>query len=394
MMRGISRRLLPAVLALMFVLSFAALAETEGYWTSNADWYYHLSPYCGGIDSMVPISLDGADAFGKYSCPACVSGENDGEIQAVIEGGAGIVVVRIPDSCLGDAWFDEVNSYTDDVSYEGDAAYRMLADYLSGEAYVGFLSDYQVRGSAQASASQPRILALGNELVLSRRHLNGVWYFAVRIREPLRETFFDVDSWTMNWRTDAFQLRMEDDVLICDYTTNTQTEKLDLRIEVQSTEPIFEESFGELHFYVTQAMNEYIALILRRADDAVPDGELVIGERAGIPLTGHINAGADVYCCVLTEAELNALRSGATAELRARAPWPAYYFGTPYAVQYDADMGFAIIDREGNRVVDFGTYDGIFREGSDQTFRCVLPEEMRYIYLDGDTLEQVGEVRE
>lgn len=387
------RRMTCLILALLLTLP-AALADADGYWTSNEDWYYHLSEYCGGAETMVPISLDGADAFGKYSCPACVPGENDGEIQAVIEGGAGILVVRIPDSCLGDAWFDEVNSYTDDASYEGNTAYRMLADYLSSETYVDFLSDYQARGSARASASQPRILALGNELVLSRRHLNGAWYFAVRIREPLRETFFDVASWTMNWRTDAFQLRMEDDVLICDYTTNTQTEKLDLRIEVQSTEPIFEESFGELHFYVTQAMNEYIALILRRADDAVPDAELVIGERAGIPLTGHINAGTDVYCCVLTEAELNALRTGATAELRARASWPAYYFGTPYAVQYDEDRGFAIVDREGKRVVDFGTYEKIDRDGSDKTFRCVLPEEMRYVYLDGDTLEQVGKERE
>ena len=387
-----ARRMICIILALLMALSAAALAATDGYWTSNEDWYYHLSPYCGGAETMVPISLDGADAFGKYPCPACVPGEVKGEIQAVVESGAGVVVVRIPDSCLGNQWFDEMNSYTNDASYEGDEAYRRLGDYLSGEAYIQFLSDCQTRGSAQASASQPQVWEFDKELVLSKRHLNGAWYFAVRVSIPLREAF-EMDAWTMSWRTNAFQLHMENGVLICDYTTNTQTEKMDLRLEVQSRDPIFEKSFGEFYVYVTQAMNEYIALILRHADDVVSNAELVIGDKTGIPLISHVNAGGDTYCCVLTAAELNALRNGTTAELRARSPWSLNYFGTPYAVLYDEDRGCAIVDREGNRVIDFGTYEGIDRESADKTFRCIIPEEMRYIYLDGNTLEQVGEER-
>ena len=398
------KRVYGLLLALLFCAS-SALAEADGYWTRNADWYYHASEYCGGAEDMVPISLDGAEAFAKYPCPACVPEETEGEIQAVIEGGAGVVIVRIPDSRLGDDWFGTVRSYANDASYEGGAAYRALGDYLSGEDYIRFLSDYQTRSSAQAPARMPQIWGAdsgqapaslsqmwgnGGALVMSQRHLGGAWYFAVRPGATLRETF-EMDSWPMYWRTNACQLRMENGVLICDYTTSTRTEQVELKLEVQSTEPIFEKPFGDLLIYVTQTMNEYVALILRHGEDAIPSAELLIGENSAIPLTCHINAGPDIYCCVLTEAELNALRSGAEVKLEPRPQWPTYYFGTPYAVLYDEEKGCAIVDREGKPAVEFGTYEGIEREGTDGTFRCILPDEGRIIYLDGSTLEQVGE---
>ena len=91
------KRAFAALLALALSLSAWALSEADGYWTNNADIYYHAAQNCGGAGGRVPISLEGAAEFEKYPCPVCVPAEDDGGAPAAAVRG-GVIVVRFSDA--------------------------------------------------------------------------------------------------------------------------------------------------------------------------------------------------------------------------------------------------------------------------------------------------------
>ena len=378
-----ARRMMCVILAAFMILSFAAQAETEGYWTNNADWYYHLSPYCGGIDSMVPISLDGADAFGKYPCPACVPGEGGIEIEGAIEGGMGLVVIRIPEN------WQEVklrNSSGDDsdACYEGEQMYRALGDYLNGAEYTRFLRDYRDSGSASATVVvPPDLIGIGAE-PLSKRHIGGAWLYVFPPAPNVKGGTADISVIGIE-----FDLHAEDGLLVCDgknYAYEEFGKRQNLALRQEHGGVIFKREYGELRVYVKRMLDEYVALIQRDGGEAIRDAELCIGE-SHIALCGGVDAAANIYACVLTEAEWNALQADVPVELRAKPTFPEFY-GTPYAVLVDEERGCAIIDREGGIAVDFGTYLSISREASDRIFACEQQDSEK-IYLNGWTLEVV-----
>lgn len=59
------------ILFILLLCASTALADSDGYWTTNEDSYYHVDPTCGGAEDMLPISMAGAAEFEKFPCPLC-----------------------------------------------------------------------------------------------------------------------------------------------------------------------------------------------------------------------------------------------------------------------------------------------------------------------------------
>ena len=349
------KRMLAFILSLLLCVP-AALAEADGYWTSNADWYYHLSPYCGGAENMVPISLDGAEAFGKYPCPVCVP-EEDGsaEVRAVTRGG--VVIARVPDAWLDSVALSDPNDsfFTDEETFSGAEAQQELAALLHGEAYVRFVEQVHSGDSVEIRARGPQVGA-DPDFEFSKRHLGGAWYFVVLPRES-------VDRWDTYMGVWGAQLRMEGDVLhkIRDQQNLASNGALRLGpiARADGAECVYARTEGmKIDVYRAQDMN--IAVFSQRAEDVnrLSGARLYIGGvDTGAILNGRRDGDAGTYCCVLTEAELAALRSGAEVELRRAALAEiADSADAPYAV-VDTDAGPALIDREGNYVIEPGRYN-------------------------------------
>ena len=376
---------------LMLACLPSAMAETGGYWTSNADWYYHLSEYCGGVETMVPISLDGAAAFDKYPCPMCVPGEA-GEPRGVVESAAGLMVVRVPDSWLeerqrmrssNDAWHQE-------ESHEGSDAYRALGEYLSCEDLVRFLRDYREKGRAEALCIQPsRYVIESRNPCLSRRHIGGAWYYISRTEVDLKSK--PGAKWWISADTSLYKLTMEEGLLICDNIGEESLENQEIELSLQDEEIVFDQSVGDLRIRVERVMDGYVALILCDAkEDAKRTPfcvEFCIGGGDGIWLFERIESKRyNMYACTLTEPELNALKDGATAELKSLPEWEPDYFGTPYSRLFNGDH-YVIIDREGNVVREYDDHTIVHREASDRSF--IIEQDSNYTRLDGWTLEPI-----
>ena len=379
------KRILSLALAALLIPPAAAFAGADGYWTTNEDWYCHASAYCGGAEGMVPISPEGAAEFGKYPCPVCATADAGGEIQGAREDDAGLVVIRVPDPWQEIRKRDGIG-YSGDASYEGEEAYRALERYLGGEEYVRFMKDYRESGSASASVVVPTDW-IGLGMPLSKRRINGAWYYVFRpeagpAEEPVRVSVPGI----------GYELSMEGGTLICDcrdYAYEEFQQQTELVLAEESGDVLFEQNYGDLRVSVRRMLDMYVALVLRdRLDDAdfEADTVLSIGGRSAIPVQGGAEE-VGLYGCVLTEAEFSALRAGAPVEARDARPVPQY-FGTPYAIAWDAERGYAIVDREGGIAVDYGRYVSIDREASDRSFRCDA-ENSDKEYLDGWTLELI-----
>ena len=346
------KRILLLALALLFCLP-AALAESDGYWTTNDDWYYHLSAWCGGADGMVPISLNGAEAFGKYPCPVCVPEEGGAaEIQVVVRGGT--VILRVPDAWMDSLEMDSSSFYIWDEKLSGAEADEALSAQLHGEAYAQFVSGFRQNGSAEAWVRVPGVGRVG-DIVLSQRHLGGAWCFAL-LPERLN------NSWNVELDINGRLLQAADGVLNVHYAQEaalTYREVLQL-IHAYDAERVFAREGGvEVGVYRAQGMN--IAAIYQRPEDKnrMLGARLYIGGvDTGAKLNGWLNEETELgfYCCVLTDAELHALQEGAEIELHSTPiTQGADFGGSPYAV-VETDAGSALIDREGGYVIEPGRY--------------------------------------
>ena len=382
------------VLSLLCVLMLcAASALAEDCWTANEDWYYHVVASCGGTDGRVPISREGAAAFGKYACPVCVQAEDEGtQVQAVVRGD--VVIVRVPD-----AWTDSIvmtdpgwGFFADEETFSGADVQRELTSLLHGEAYARFVEQVRGSGSAETRARRPQVGA-ESDFEFSRRHLGGAWYFAVLPRSS-------VESWDAYINVYGVQLRMEGDVLRATWDQGNHVSNGAFRIASIAREDGAERIYTrtqdvKIDVYRAQDMN--IAVFSQRAEDVnrLSDTRLYIGGvDTGVVLNGRQNGDAGSYCCVLTDAELAALRDGAEVQLRRAALTEvADYADAPYAV-VETDNGPAVIDREGSYVIEPGRYNVYQPYRQFYPTTAALPiicmdEQGNTAVLNGETLEPI-----
>ena len=381
------RRWICLALALLCCVP-AALAEADGYWTNNADWYYHLSEHCGGVEGMVPISPDGARAFGKYPCPVCVPAEDDGAEPWAVAMGK-LAMIRFSDAWLNRQAEERLTSvfgFSGADVLRGAEADRRIAELLHGEAYGAFLAD-----GAETRAMVPGY-PVRYENVLCLRHIGSAWYMVVRTEEKL-DGQYDVED----WEAYADRVWMEGDELYVD--GDMQREPLTLHMNVQNLDgaEAAHEREGDVRITAYAAMDICIAE-LREAGadpDLLEEVALYIGGAdTGLRLNGRMSGDTAVYRCALTNAELAALQSGAEVALRRSSPADgADFMDTPYAATtYGTSNRWGIVDREGNFVVE-PTYTYIYRPDPSQD-RVTTPrhffcgrEDGSSVILNGDTLE-------
>ena len=299
------KRLWMIALAALFLLSTAAFAEVDGCWTANEDWYYHASEYCGGTESMVPISLDGAAAFAKYPCPVCVSTRESDEIRAAVVFGQ--LVLRIPDVWL--AGLEYESKETERLERDGAEAWRALDMYLHGEDYVRFLVNLWEQGSAEATGMFPWLVELNPVKPLSMRHIGDAWYACVRpLEDPADgiQVLLDVSQFDLQMKGDS--LRMESALEYAEPLSLPEPEPVPAASYVYSRE-------GE-GIRVYRVLDAYFLDFFTEAEEYAEFPRLYIdGVDLNVALAAWRSGDIADYGCALTEAEFRALENGAALEM-------------------------------------------------------------------------------
>ena len=301
------------LLAFLLLFSCACAESGDDYWTRSADLYYHYNAYCGGVEGRVPISAEAAAAFDKGVCPVCFPFENDTleAPHAVSRGGT--VAVQFSDAWLNNRELTGVFGFMGKNEYSGAEAHQLLSQYLHGEDYNAFLQALQESGSAEGRANTPYILPSDGTLVMSRRHIGSDWYIIVRPGSKF------VKKWKMHWRVSSYALQMQGDTLATEFDQQTVEKYHTLELEsMNDSAPVYTRDTGALAIEVYEALGGSIAVIREKHVEfkGMQDVRLVIGGRdEGIELSGYADGKYFVYCCMLTDAELNLLKGNARAEL-------------------------------------------------------------------------------
>lgn len=335
------------LIVLLLFAAVPALAEDE-YWTKKADLYYHAVQLCGGTEDRVPVSAEAAAEFKKVPCPVCVQEEDDGAaVRGVVRGGTLVV-------CFSDEWLSkpEVTGVfvgIDVIRRTGAEADAWLAEHLHGDRYAAFLDAYAKNGYAETAARSPVILRRDGELIMNTRHIGSRWYVTVRPDTAPKK------SWEMYWRINEEDVRMRDGTLETAFARQTLEEYTDLKLQqAQNAKSVFEQSYDTLQLTVYREMDANIAVIYEPGANAdfLDNVVLTIGGRHITELFGYMDGDMGIYCCVLGDAELDALRGGTEAALWRRPLTEDVEFSEyGYAAVRNGSGGIGIMNREGEFVV-------------------------------------------
>ena len=373
---------------LLWSLSAGALADGDGFWMANEDWYYHAAEACGGTAGRVPISREGAEAFGKYACPVCVQAEDDASEPRAAKRG-GVTVVRFSDAWMARQELESVFGFSSGYADSGEMGQdAWLAEWLHGDAYVAFLEN-----GGEATYFCPSILP--SDIILASRRIGSAYYVAVKPEENVGAV------WEMEWTVSEDRAWLRDDVLYCasERTSPASVMALNVDLPADST-PIYNRA-GELPIEVYDAMDVYIAVFheLRADPNLLEEAGVRIGAvQSSLTLSGRMYNDEARYAYVLTEAELNALRNGAEVKI-VHKPLAGErdYLGGEYAVAYYGTSGRAgIMDRSGNFAVE-PTFEAIYRSDIYNDRTTVTPPffcqrfDGSSVILDGETLEVIAE---
>ena len=297
------RALLLLLLAVMICPAHAEGFSWE-YWTSKEDIFYHLDANCGNPDyPRVAVSAEAAEEFGRQPCPICLDApepvdpeatdepapvdeiaEPEPEGLRAIERG-GTWVFRVPGETLR-----SMNLNGESIS---DAAWPLVALY--GESLTDALD---ARLAVPADGSTPmslRILDDGDACLVTRpkksykskRPLE--WQGVHVIADIFKPGEFTVEGASRVW----------------EYVPRKE----------RSVKKVFSETYHRrLEIEVYRGMDTYIAVLKwdKMTDKDQLTGLVTIGDLPGaIPVMGYIEKKSAVYCCVLTDEEVQALKDGA-----------------------------------------------------------------------------------
>lgn len=367
------KRVLLLVVLLLLISGWAHAQARDAFWTRNEDLYYHALESCGGREERVPISSAAALAFAKSACPVCISAEEktreeEENVRAVSRGG--VVVVK-----FSDAWLDvqdvsqtAVGSLQCDA---GQAAWRQLGEYLHGEKYFSFVEAYFARGEAQGRAREPFISTRDAQL-MSSRHIADDWYIVVRPEKKFK------DSWDMLWRVNSVQLRMDAAGLVHGVEMQSQEENRTLELErLDGEAACFETSTGDFDLQIYSVMDGYVAVL------SDPDGAtekmncarlMIDGAPDLIPLSGYADGEAGVYCCALSEGEVNALKGKTAVQLIYFDALADGYWGMDQGADYAiysetaGDVAFVVDKVQGCVPVDAFFRCALWQDGGEDRF--------------------------
>lgn len=339
----------------LLCLCGTACAQEDGFFTRSDDLCYHYNAICGGEEGRVPISEKAGKAFGKEACTVCIPAEDEAlPPRAVARGGT--IAVKFSQAWLDQQELSGVFGFMGADQDSGAEAHRLLKQYLHGESYNAFLESWLQTGKAEGRSNMPHILPAGNARILSCRRIGSDWYIIVRPGGKFGR------KWEMYWRVSSYALRAEGESLYSEFDLQTVEENYPLQLEsMNDSMAVYTGERDLLTIEVYAALEGNIAVIREKnvriqSHDGV---RLVIGGRdAGIEMNGYTDGDETVYCCMLTDAELNLLQSNARAELWHTEPVKKDIFRVngPEAYDYYSRISgeklFTIFKAEGKDPVD------------------------------------------
>lgn len=346
-----------AALICALTLSAVALAEESSqYYAGFFDYYYHACPGCALAGTVAPTDRQEFLEQGKYPCPACVDDAADYQgVEAVVRGGT--LVIRVPDQWMknrpagetADNFEYRYDEYSDD--FFDEAGLAEMARQLHGADYRKLLAALDAYDAAcregssaarslmpePAMAREPGIAPGAGGLMMCRRHIGAAWYLVYRPEEASRKRLaqkgsLDIDLYfTVNtlraeryedidnpgrqgfalsvfpgglWENKAFALAPEKSGNRIDYQDS----------QAYQSDGDFLDNALSLDIALYRDMDANICVLHRVPAETAPlagASLLIDGVDHGIRMAGYDDDNTGIFCCVLTDAEANALKNGA-----------------------------------------------------------------------------------
>ena len=316
------------VLVLLACIVRIASAEEIDYWTSNADLYYHSYAECLGESDRVPISATAADSFGKTMCPICAEAD-DMSTELIAASGHGMLLVRVPAGRLmQDLDHAELDFEPDIKEYRGEEALMRLAELHGGGDYARAMEAYAA-GTLDSTALELTVRSVYDAWdtwnaydLRNRRRLNGARYLLYSLGYDEDDA---VDQSYEHIELTESRIWAENGALKMQYDGNSlYEESFPLKAEAMG-DAEFTGEYGALSLRVYPALDAHAALVRM---ENWPDEEmdfrntgLKIGayetsiQMSGYGQTDNGRLTHVILHCILSDAELTALQSGAEAEL-------------------------------------------------------------------------------
>lgn len=299
------RKMMVMILMSTLLTVFGALAASGSddtvYWTSQGDTWYHADRACSANEeACYPISAVAAAEFGKKPCALCTGNGAAASAQEAKQAS----VSKLSATERGGTWVFRVpKSILESISTE-----HGLDDIKANDLV-------NLAGKAASDVQEVRVAAPADDtLVLSLRVIDGDAYMVLRPGSAYS------DKNPLKWRVevfgrDLFLFDAQDRML--SGASNVLSSTPD--VKKQDYSRVFEAVYGDLDIAVYRALGTSNIAVLHL--DGAKEGDALTGmvriddDATGAPVSGYIANEKGVFCCVLTDAELSALKAGAVPVL-------------------------------------------------------------------------------
>ena len=284
------------ILALSALLAWGAAAEGIGLtvWSNRADDCYHSDKYCGNPEGeRYALSEAAAIDFGKQPCPDCVTLDPYNQPR--------------PDVDL-----EPVDAEITCAERSGTWVFRFPAALLdsvalgNGEGPEASAALTAVFGENLTDALEATLAApAGDGLVLSLRTIEGDAWAVVRPKKSFKA------KRPLSWVAEHIAVDIfNPGVYTVTGVSEVQTYKPPKH--VTDLDRAYSRSYDGASVDVYSEDGMSIAVIRMDADMDALTGVIRLGP-SDIPVTGYISKDRAVFCCPLTDAEVEVLRETAPA---------------------------------------------------------------------------------
>ena len=293
-----------AALLAIAALVVSAMAEADLraiLWTSRDDVYYHTDENCGGVASRYPISEEAALAFDKRPCPDCAAPE--GEAAEAADDAAQAAAGDILATERAGTWVFRVSREALEAAMESGA---QSGGRALGAGRLDSMLRLSVAGDEDAMEALVAVPTDG-ALLMNLRCMDGDCWLILR-----PSTGYSKEN-PLSWHAERLSMGLfeSDDVRVTDVSPEAAfaPEAVD-----RDYRQVFSHSYSKVDLTVQRAMGANIAVIHWETDeaDALTSTLRIGGDGDALPVFGYAGKKANVYCCVLTDAELGALVAGET----------------------------------------------------------------------------------
>jgi len=224
------------------------------------------------------------------------------------------IVVRISDDWMAPLSMEPPFGFSSFTCANDTEERIRLTRLFSDSGRESFLNLADAFGYNEETSRRPHISDVDNDLiVMNSRRMDGCWYLVIRPDKSFKNTysvkmsFSDVSA---VWQFDQLTVSTEGETQTATYQLNIQS--------ANDSKAIFDKSGGKLRMVVFDELGANIAVVYKRNASSAEAkyAQLTIeGMDQIIELEGYKDGSKAVYCCVLSDGEMQALKDGASIAL-------------------------------------------------------------------------------